>query len=993
MPHHKDGEHLWNLIPEKFQQHTEHGQATRYIGQVTGKNCRPFTQEQQLSLDILFKKAESNRHVSTSSEGNLPHLPTSEYKNNNITRTGKDKHNSRCSQQIVQVRRLSLSPIISKLNKKDIEHPTNSRYIRIINNQATTSIGDSEHKRIASLMDRRILLRMDQRNPIGAPINISFIQSNIISEQRYRNCNNNSTVVAGPIIVNKLNDTAKKIPYRWIVQPMLSHSTKQGKSKKGAQHLLTNRQRFETQRHYLYAMRTLAEFCYEYSFSIDQILSISPGLFHLEVINWFTRWNPSASFADTLQSLLNTKLSLIFDIPQITSTPSKLVYRAVLNCKIINRRYSNMCDIRQLFDYWRSRPDDKDLSETDIQTKLASLLLSICFIRINEAVEINLSISNIDYRNQTAILCISPKANNSIEQYEIIRTENPKVCPNSTFFTWLNHLYWHYGMHPEQIASLFGNLMDSQQINDESAFDQTPINAKSSFMEQLHILLSMQYHQNYYDKDFILQGQVVLCVIAFSQKQLAIIIFMLLTQESTMSRHKSYEVTAIATQIKPSIAQPLALPFYETLPFGRGIEPINKTGARSLMLDGCVKDIYSQSFVYAPFDFVVNQQILDSHSPLLKNDALFTSSCSVSLQCKDSQTAFATDAEQLQSFACDYVSSCNYLAPEFQSCDYQDWTEARKSINKIVCNADSFLQGGTFNYELNMLDSTKYAIGNSYIVFAATVSKPATAKADKKRTQALPASLHPSIPQPHMIVVIPADEYEDQIHRAFLPPPVDVSSRNATNSIDRESYEVKVLEYVIKQRMERAAIPDIKRDSNDIISRYGSPYNKIDDQYSPLRSLKTSLLDLIFGVYYYLILLHFLIHALFSHLIWGNEAQFYKHQKQKNKNNHSIKLIVYLLLFSSLFDIFNVSAVGDITQENGIGTGKGAVINAQLYQGSILKVTDSCAFYNCSTQQNDNCAGGAINTVVNGSNSQFIVSDLVKFEKCQSRQGGAISVE
>ncbi|KAA6383356.1 MAG: hypothetical protein EZS28_021116, partial [Streblomastix strix] len=75
------------------------------------------------------------------------------------------------------------------------------------------------------------------------------------------------------------------------------------------------------------------------------------------------------------------------------------------------------------------------------------------------------------------------------------------------------------------------------------------------------------------------------------------------------------------------------------------------------------------------------------------------------------------------------------------------------------------------------------------------------------------------------------------------------------------------------------------------------------------------------------------------------------------------------------------------------GTSKGAVINAQLYQGSILQVTDSCIFYNCSTQQNDNCAGGAINTVVNGSNSQFIVSDLVKFEKCQSRQGGAISVE
>ncbi|KAA6376434.1 MAG: hypothetical protein EZS28_028040 [Streblomastix strix] len=45
------GQHQ-NQILERFQQHTEHGQATRYIGQVTGKNYRPFTLEQQLSLEL-----------------------------------------------------------------------------------------------------------------------------------------------------------------------------------------------------------------------------------------------------------------------------------------------------------------------------------------------------------------------------------------------------------------------------------------------------------------------------------------------------------------------------------------------------------------------------------------------------------------------------------------------------------------------------------------------------------------------------------------------------------------------------------------------------------------------------------------------------------------------------------------------------------------------------------------------------------------------------
>ncbi|KAA6388649.1 MAG: hypothetical protein EZS28_015821 [Streblomastix strix] len=160
----------------------------------------------------------------------------------------------------------------------------------------------------------------------------------------------------------------------------------------------------------------------------------------------------------TLSNLAQIQYSLIFVIPQITSTPSKLAYRAVLNCKIINRRYSNMWDKRQLFDHQRPRPDDKHLLDTGIQTKLESLLLSIYFIRINEAAGINLVISNITYRNQTVILCLSPKVNNLIEQNEIRRTGDPKVCPNSTLFTWLNRLYWHYGMDPEQIVSLFQQL-------------------------------------------------------------------------------------------------------------------------------------------------------------------------------------------------------------------------------------------------------------------------------------------------------------------------------------------------------------------------------------------------------------------------------------------------------------------------------------------------------------------------------------------------------
>ncbi|KAA6404236.1 MAG: hypothetical protein EZS28_000223 [Streblomastix strix] len=105
-----------------------------------------LNQFRQLYMIIRIKKTESSKHFNTSSDENLPHQPTFEHKNSNTIRSRKDKYNKQCSQQIMQVRRLSPSPIISGSNKNDMDHPTNARFIRIINNKTITSICYSEHK-------------------------------------------------------------------------------------------------------------------------------------------------------------------------------------------------------------------------------------------------------------------------------------------------------------------------------------------------------------------------------------------------------------------------------------------------------------------------------------------------------------------------------------------------------------------------------------------------------------------------------------------------------------------------------------------------------------------------------------------------------------------------------------------------------------------------------------------------------------------------------
>ncbi|KAA6313253.1 MAG: hypothetical protein EZS28_055786, partial [Streblomastix strix] len=132
----------------------------------------------------------------------------------------------------MQVSRLSPSPIISGSNKNDLEHPTNSGSIRIINNRTITTLCDSEHKRLTSPMDRRILQHMDQRNPIGTPANSNLVKSNLLRQQRNNLSNSNSTMVAGPTMVYKLNESIKQVSYPWTVKPMPNQGTKHGKSKK-----------------------------------------------------------------------------------------------------------------------------------------------------------------------------------------------------------------------------------------------------------------------------------------------------------------------------------------------------------------------------------------------------------------------------------------------------------------------------------------------------------------------------------------------------------------------------------------------------------------------------------------------------------------------------------------------------------------------------------------------------------------------------------------
>ncbi|KAA6364198.1 MAG: hypothetical protein EZS28_040275 [Streblomastix strix] len=92
-----------------------------------------------------------------------------------------------------------------------------------------------------------------------------------------------------------------------------------------------------------------------------------------------------------------------------------------------------------------------------------------------------------------------------------------------------------------------------------------------------------------------------------------------------------------------------------------------------------------------------------------------------------------------------------------------------------------------------MLDSTAYANGNQSVVLAVTTSELATVNVWKEKTSAQLTSLLPSRSRSPKIFEMPNDViYEYQTPHAFLPPLANISSRKATNSVKRESFEFKV---------------------------------------------------------------------------------------------------------------------------------------------------------------------------------------------------------
>ncbi|KAA6400176.1 MAG: hypothetical protein EZS28_004294 [Streblomastix strix] len=129
-------------------------------------------------------------------------------------------------------------------------------------------------------------------------------------------------------------------------------------------------------------------------------------------------------------------VSLIFGTVQESVTAYIHATHTISNHQINNPRYGRTWDISYLYDQWRERAESNLFSIEELQVKLATLLMPLCFVRMEKMAIIDLSGSIIDGEEHTAAKYISTRLERLIDSLGIKgATVNSIRCAISTKFT------------------------------------------------------------------------------------------------------------------------------------------------------------------------------------------------------------------------------------------------------------------------------------------------------------------------------------------------------------------------------------------------------------------------------------------------------------------------------------------------------------------------------------------------------------------------------
>ncbi|KAA6377176.1 MAG: hypothetical protein EZS28_027297 [Streblomastix strix] len=472
-----DGSHILRTIP------------LRISLQRTANQSDPH-QVRQLYRSIRFSKTKSRGNFSSGSEQNSQAMSTTENTNTDSTYSWNIKQDNRRTKQVKYPGRLFSNERSIHSPVSSVGDNTNTGLVRNRGKQTRGQVRGNRRGRGRGRTVERIFQIMQRRDLLDPPTNSEDQKSPDRLGEIRTEVNHNSILMARSNMVHVLTNRKQQIPYSWR-EFSVSETGKRDDEEEGhvttrknrgiphgprvdqgrkiltefldninmtreTQKMIIEGQKFNTQKKYMQTMGVFEDWMKEKNYTVQDIMNQKIPFIHTEFMTWLIRTRKTKpSSVKHHASILNTMISLIFGTVQVSTTVQRLTTHAISNHQINNPRYGSTWDINQLFEYWRERPESYLLSNEELQTKLASLLMSLCFVGMEEMANIDLSVSIIDDYEQRAAVCIPPKQSVQTERDDVRKTEEPKVCPTETFFVCLTRLREHFQQSPTNFIHLF----------------------------------------------------------------------------------------------------------------------------------------------------------------------------------------------------------------------------------------------------------------------------------------------------------------------------------------------------------------------------------------------------------------------------------------------------------------------------------------------------------------------------------------------------------
>ncbi|KAA6403982.1 MAG: hypothetical protein EZS28_000492 [Streblomastix strix] len=164
---------------------------------------------------------------------------------------------------------------------------------------------------------------------------------------------------------------------------------------------------------------------------------MKPHIITTEVLAQFTQVNTSASYVLQFLNGLSSMLSLTFDIDFKNNHMLQFTRKSISAHMNVKPKYEDIWKVGIQFDYWRGKGLNRNLINVVLQTKITSLLTTICSIRPTEMEGKSLrhlviceQIDKIDLRLQL-------KTKSELHSHKYQKNRDRFECPIAIFFDWL----------------------------------------------------------------------------------------------------------------------------------------------------------------------------------------------------------------------------------------------------------------------------------------------------------------------------------------------------------------------------------------------------------------------------------------------------------------------------------------------------------------------------------------------------------------------------